>query len=131
MESVLIAYGWSRKKPATDLPDDILDLCPRDLSSTLMPRATGFIHTKRVPEECLSDPPSDLATAVTFFRITATVEQTRQLRGYAEWPTLPTRDCDGNVDTGFVEGDIVMRLAMKTKYCSARVAIVALLATAA
>ena len=91
MESVLIAYGWSRTKPTDDLPDDIVALCPGDLSLALMPRVTGFIHRQRVPKADLNDPPSALATAVTFFRITASVEQTRKLGHSAKWPILCRR----------------------------------------
>ena len=83
---VLIAYGWSCDELTTDLPGDIVALCPVDLCLHMLPRATGFIHRKPVPKEFLSAPPADLATAVTFFRITATVEQTRQLSDYGEWP---------------------------------------------
>ena len=92
-ESVLIAYGWSRQKPATDLPDEIVALCPADLDPLELPRATGYIHRKRVPTELLSEPPPHFATAVTFFRITATIEQTRQLSHYDEWPKSCRHRC--------------------------------------
>ena len=66
-ESVLIVYHWPRDKPTSDLPAEIVALCPVPPSLDLLPRATGFICRGRESMGLSSDPPPSVATAVAFF----------------------------------------------------------------
>ena len=86
-ESVLIAYRWPATYPASDLPADIVALCPSDPPLERVPRVTGYILRGRVALGALNQnhvPPD--TTAVTFFRITATAEQTERLAACAAEP---------------------------------------------
>ena len=87
-ESVLIAYRWPREQPASALPDDIVALCSTsDTPLEYAPRVTGYIYRGRVALDDLGEALASDATAVTFFKITATAMQTDRLAARAAEPT--------------------------------------------
>ena len=86
-ESVLIAYRWPRTHPASDLPNDIVDLCPSETPLERVRRVTGYICRGPVALDDVEEPLASETRAVTFFRLTATARQTQRLAARAAEPT--------------------------------------------
>ena len=91
-ESVLIAYRWPFAQPASDLPHDLVALCPPETPLELAPRVTGYICSGRVALDDLEEASPSDATAVSFFRMMATAMQTRR---FAARAAEPRSCCEG------------------------------------
>ena len=86
--SVLIAYRWPCAEPAPTLPSDVMACWPPGTPLAHVPRATGYICRRRITSNASGRALPSGATAVTFFKIMATDEETQQFARLSKRPIV-------------------------------------------
>ena len=84
VESVLIAYAWPCSERVPKLPEDVMARWPPGEPLETAARVTGYICRGKMASDVRGRVYPSAATAVTFFRLQATTEQTRRFAEGAE-----------------------------------------------
>ena len=78
VESVLIAYAWPCSERVPKLPEDVMARWPPGEPLETAARVTGYICRGKMASDVRGRVYPSAATAVTFFRLQATTEQTQR-----------------------------------------------------